>query len=157
MAYTRVHADWKNKPDTSTPVDDVALEHIEQGIVDAHEAIDALPAPLVLGTTAGTALAGNTTIPAALPALSQANAEAGTATVASSVTAAVLKAGVVAHGIKIGTTAGTALAGNTTIPAATAAGTRAQLDAGTDTVVRAFSAKDIADFVAAQIAAIPPA
>lgn len=37
--------------------------------------------------------------------------------------------------------------------AKTPAGTRAQLDAGTDTTVRAFSAKDIADYVAAQIAA----
>lgn len=37
--------------------------------------------------------------------------------------------------------------------AKTPAGTRAQLDAGTDTTVRAFSAKDIAEFVAAQIAA----
>lgn len=35
-----------------------------------------------------------------------------------------------------------------TIPA----GTRAQLNAGTDTTVRAFSAKDIADYVAAKIA-----
>lgn len=34
----------------------------------------------------------------------------------------------------------------------TPAGTRAQLDAGTDTTVRAFSAKDIADYVAAKIA-----
>lgn len=42
-----------------------------------------------------------------------------------------------------------------TIPAATAAGTRAQLDAGTDTTVRAFSAKDIAEYVTAQINAIP--
>lgn len=33
-------------------------------------------------------------------------------------------------------------------------GTREQLDAGTDTTVRAFSAKDISDFVKAQIAAL---
>lgn len=39
-----------------------------------------------------------------------------------------------------------------TIPAATAAGTAAQLTAGTDTTVRAFSAKDISDFVIAKIA-----
>lgn len=34
------------------------------------------------------------------------------------------------------------------------AGTREMLDAGTDTTVRAFSAKDIADYVKAQIAAL---
>ena len=55
--------------------------------------------------------------------------------------------------VKVGTGAGDALAGNTSIPSATPSGTRAQLDAGTDTTVRAFSAKDIAEFVAAQIAA----
>ena len=42
--------------------------------------------------------------------------------------------------------------GKPTIPAATPAGTRAQLDAGTDTTVRAFSAKDIADYVTARLA-----
>lgn len=56
--------------------------------------------------------------------------------------------------LKIGTTATTAMAGNTTIPDATPAGTRKQLDAGTDNTVRAFSAKDIADYVKAQIAAL---
>lgn len=45
------------------------------------------------------------------------------------------------------------ITGKPTIPDVTPAGTRAQLDAGTDTTVRAFSAKDIADYVAAQIAA----
>lgn len=55
--------------------------------------------------------------------------------------------------LALGTTATTALKGDTVIPAATPAGTRAQLDAGTDTTVRAFSAKDISDFVTAKIAA----
>lgn len=32
MAYTPYHADWKPKPDTSTPISDVALEHMEAGI-----------------------------------------------------------------------------------------------------------------------------
>lgn len=147
---------WANGSGGGTPITAAELNRIETGIDDAHSAIADLPTPLQLGTTAGTALAGNTTIPAALPALSQANAETGTATTASSVSAAVVKAAVVAHGLKVGTTAGTALAGNTTIPAATAAGTRALLDTGTDTTVRAFSAKDIAEYVAAQIAAIAP-
>lgn len=55
----------------------------------------------------------------------------------------------------VGTTATTALAGNTSIPAAPAAGTAAQLTAGTDTVQRTWSAKMIADEIARQIAAIP--
>lgn len=62
----------------------------------------------------------------------------------------------------VGTTATTAKAGNyvpawadvtgkPTIPAAVAAGTAAQLTAGTDTVQRTWSAKDLAEFVAAQV------
>jgi len=155
MAYTRVHADWKNKPDTSTPVDDVALEHIEQGIVDAHEAIDALPAPLAIGTTASTAKAGNYQPTSAN--ISDATTVGKAVLVATDAAAARTAIGAGTSSLALGTTATTALKGDTVIPAATAAGTRAQLDAGTDTTVRAFSAKDIADFVAAKIAAIPPA
>lgn len=33
--YTKVHEDWKNKPDKSTPCYAEDLEHIEQGIKDA--------------------------------------------------------------------------------------------------------------------------
>ena len=46
------------------------------------------------------------------------------------------------------------ITGTPTIPDAAPAGTRAQLDAGTDTTPRLFSAKDINEFVAAEIAAI---
>ncbi|MGO1319926.1 MAG: hypothetical protein ACTII7_07765 [Galactobacter sp.] len=56
----------------------------------------------------------------------------------------------------IGTTATTALAGNTTIPAAPSPGTAAQLEAGTDTGNRVWSAKILADFIKAQIAAAAP-
>lgn len=79
-------------------------------------------------------------------------------------------AGTGSSNLALGTTATTAakgdhvhayedLTGKPTIPAATASGTRAQLDAGTDTVARAFSAKDISEYVAAQIASAgePPA
>lgn len=31
--YTPYHADWKDYPDTTTPVDQAALEYIEAGIV----------------------------------------------------------------------------------------------------------------------------
>lgn len=35
-AYTKVNADWKDYPDTTTPVTAAGLEQIEQGIADAH-------------------------------------------------------------------------------------------------------------------------
>lgn len=36
MTYTKVHADWKDSPDTTTPITSAKLETIEQGIYDAH-------------------------------------------------------------------------------------------------------------------------
>lgn len=33
--YTKVHEDWKDKPDKTTPVLAEDMEHIEQGIKDA--------------------------------------------------------------------------------------------------------------------------
>lgn len=41
MAYTKVHEEWENYPDSSTPVDAAAMEHIEQGIADAADDADA--------------------------------------------------------------------------------------------------------------------
>lgn len=35
--YTKVHEDWKNKPDKATPVLAEDMEHIEQGIKDAFD------------------------------------------------------------------------------------------------------------------------
>lgn len=35
MAYTKFHSDWKNFPDTSTPLEADALDHIEAGIAAA--------------------------------------------------------------------------------------------------------------------------
>lgn len=40
MAYTPVHAPWRNLPNRTTPVNAAAIGHIEQGVVDAHEQID---------------------------------------------------------------------------------------------------------------------
>lgn len=40
MAYTPFHADWKDYPDTTTPVTGAALEHIETGVDNAHALID---------------------------------------------------------------------------------------------------------------------
>lgn len=40
MAYVKVHADWKDYPDTTTPVDQAALEQIETGIFNAAATAD---------------------------------------------------------------------------------------------------------------------
>lgn len=40
MAYTPYNADWKDYPDTTTPVTAAALEHIETGVDGAHTLID---------------------------------------------------------------------------------------------------------------------
>lgn len=137
MAYAK--QTWTND-DPATPVSGPRLTHMEKGIEDAHTAIDALPAPLALGATASTAAAGNHTHTIANVSGLQAALDAkGTSNLA------------------LGTTATTALKGDTVIPAAAAAGSAAQLAAGTDTAQRTWSAKMIADYVAAQIAAIPPA
>lgn len=56
----------------------------------------------------------------------------------------------------IGNTATTAMAGNTVIPPAPATGTAAQLQEGTETVAKVWTAKDIHDEIARQIAAIQP-
>lgn len=145
--------DWKNLPDTSTPIKAEDMIRIEAGIAAAHDAVEALPAPLTLGTTAGTALAGNT----ALLKLGT------TATTALKGDTPLLKVGTTATDAKAGDYQPTyaSLPDKPTIPAAPAAGTAAQLAAGTDTTVRTWSAKVLADEidarVAAAIAAIPPA
>lgn len=41
MAYTRVHADWKDYPDVTTPLTEAKLETIETGIFDAAATADA--------------------------------------------------------------------------------------------------------------------
>lgn len=40
MAYTKVHEDWKNRPNFTTPITAEAMEHIESGIAAAHEMAD---------------------------------------------------------------------------------------------------------------------
>lgn len=62
MPYTPVHADWKDYPDTTTPVTAAALEQIERGIVEAYAlgeaAIDSrivnAKGDLIVGTAADT-------------------------------------------------------------------------------------------------------
>ncbi|NKT77241.1 hypothetical protein GS882_03265 [Rhodococcus hoagii] len=40
MSYNKFHDDWKNDPDSSTPITAEAIEHIEDGVQRAHVAID---------------------------------------------------------------------------------------------------------------------
>lgn len=40
MAYTKFNADWKAHPDTSTPITEAALDHIETGIFNAAATAD---------------------------------------------------------------------------------------------------------------------
>jgi hypothetical protein len=42
VPYTKFHEAWENEPSTDTPITAEALDHIEEGIQDAHDAIDAL-------------------------------------------------------------------------------------------------------------------
>lgn len=57
MAYTR-NPTWQDHPDTSTPITAAKLEHIEDGIEDAHDAIDATQ-PVSIKTAAYTLVAGD--------------------------------------------------------------------------------------------------
>lgn len=131
--------EWADGAAGNTPITASELNRIEAGIEDAHDAVDAIPAPLAIGTTASTAAAGNHTHAAP--------------TVAG-VTG--LQAALDAKGtsnLALGTTATTALKGDTVIPAAAAAGSAAQLTAGTDTVQRTWSAKMLTDEINARVAA----
>lgn len=58
-AYTKVNADWKDYPDTSTPITAAGMEQIEQGIADAHtehieKAIVDAKGDLIVATAADT-------------------------------------------------------------------------------------------------------
>lgn len=125
MAYTPT--DWKDGAAGGTPITAAELNRMEQGIVDGQNAAPAWadvtgkPAtfPPALGTTATTALAGNTAL------------------------------------LKLGTTATTALKGDTVIPTLPGVATAAELEAGTVTAARLVSPKAIHDEIARQIAAIP--
>ena len=59
--------------------------------------------------------------------------------------------------LALGTTATTAMKGDTAIPTVPAAGTAAEIQAGTATATRVWSPKVIHDEIARQIAAIQPA
>jgi hypothetical protein len=105
-----------------------------------------IPAAPTADTLSGATTVGKSVLKATDAAAARTAIGAGTSSLALGATASTAAAGDHTHDYAD-------LTGKPTIPAATPAGTRAQLDAGTDTVVRAFSAKDIAEYVAAQIAA----
>ena len=66
MAYTPT--DWENKPSTATPIDADNLNKLEQGVVDAHNAIDSVAddvGSLAFSDISGTATAGQ------IPSLAQ--------------------------------------------------------------------------------------
>lgn len=52
MPYEKVHETWEDHPSTATPVDAAALEHIEQGIFDAHGIAAGALQPDDVGTAA---------------------------------------------------------------------------------------------------------
>lgn len=158
MAYEPT--EWVN--DASPDVEASNLNKIEQGIKDAHDAaaaaqstangkadpddIPTVPAAPTADTLSGATTVGKNVLKASDAAAARSAIGAGTSNLALGTTSTTAKAGDY-------TPAWSEVTGKPTIPSATATGTRAQLDAGTDTVVRAFSAKDIAGYVAAQIAA----
>ncbi|MGP5931620.1 hypothetical protein [Corynebacterium glyciniphilum] len=106
--------------------------------------IPSVPTPPTADTLSGATAVGRQVMKAADAAAARSAIGAGTSNVSIGSGATDAKAGNYVP-------AWSEVTGKPTIPAATAAGTRAQLDAGTDTTVRAFSAKDIAEYVAAQI------
>lgn len=137
MAFTP-KTDWK--PGDEYPAERVVefeaqIAANEAALADKADksAIPTVPAAPTADTLSGATAVGKSVIKAADKAAARAAIDAGTSS------------------LPLGTTATTALKGDTVIPAATEAGTAAQLTAGTDTVVRAFTAKDISDFVTAKI------
>ncbi|WP_139192976.1 hypothetical protein [Rhodococcus pyridinivorans] len=41
MAYSKFHSQWRDRPNYTTPVTAAALDHIEEGIVEAHRLAEA--------------------------------------------------------------------------------------------------------------------
>lgn len=128
MAYEKLNLKTADK---FTAAD---LAHIEQGIVDAEGGEGA--APVTVDTLEGATDTGKSVLKAATAAAARSAIGAGTSD------------------LKLGTTATTALKGDTVIPEAPATGTAAALTAGTETTAKAWSAKTIADFVKAEVAKV---
>lgn len=127
MAYKKLNLKTADK---FTAAD---LAHIEQGIVDAEGSESN---PVTVDTLEGATDTGKSVLKAATAAAARTAIGAGTSD------------------LKLGTTATTALKGDTVIPAAPATGTAAALTAGTETTAKVWSAKTIADFVKAEVAKV---
>lgn len=138
MATFVPRSDWKNLPDQSTPIKAEDMNRIEAGVAEAISIGESVPTPPA-APTADTLVGATATGKAVMKATDGAAARTAIGAGTSS--------------LKTGSTAADAMPGNTVIPAATPAGTRSMLDGGTDTTQRSFAAKDINEFVAAQIAA----
>lgn len=114
-------------------------------------AIGAGTSNLTIGTTGTTAKAGDYK-PAAVD-ISDASAVGRQVLTATDATAARTAIGAGTSNLVIGTGANQAMAGNTPIPAAPPQGTAAELEAGTSTTPKLYSAKMIHDEIARQVAA----
>lgn len=130
MAYKKLNLKTADK---FTAAD---LAHIEQGIVDVEGSESN---PVTVDTLEGATDTGKSVLKAATAAAARTAIGAGTSD------------------LKLGTTATTALKGDTVIPAAPATGTAAALTAGTETTAKVWSAKTIADFVKAEVAKVSAA
>lgn len=53
MVYNRFRSAWKNRPDTSTPITAEALDHFEEGVKAAHDALDGRLSDATLNATYG--------------------------------------------------------------------------------------------------------
>lgn len=130
MAYEKLNLKTADK---FTAAD---LAHIEQGIAEAE---GSQAEPVTVDTLEGATDTGKSVLKAATAAAARSAIGAGTSSLA------------------LGTTATTALKGDTVIPTAPATGTAAALTAGTETTAKVWSAKTIADFVKAEVAKVSAA
>lgn len=123
MAYTP--KEWADGAAGGTPITAAELNRMEAGIGDAHDAIDALPEPLELGTTADTAAPGDHT---------HSPASIGAAAASHTHTLSQITDAGDAAGMDVGTTSGTVAAGDHThtgLTADAAAGTASLRTLGT--------------------------
>ena len=161
MAYTK--QEWKDGAEGKTPINAERLNHMESGIADGQNAaavnwsnLSGKPATFAptIGKTATTAMAGNTSIPAAPTAdtLSGATAVGKSVMKAADAAAARDAIGAGTSSLALGTTATTALKGDTAIPTIPATMSASEAEAGTATTQRTISAKVLHDLIAKMIA-----
>lgn len=146
--YEKFHEDWKADKAGGTPLVDEALDHFEQGILDAHEIAESSASTAKWGSVEGK--------PASFPPAEHAHSyndltDKPTIPAAStwgnlSGKPAVIAAGVDAAAARSAIGAGTS---SQNLPT----GTAGDLEAGTDEKAQAWTAKAIHDEIARQVAA----